>query len=86
MDLPETEEEEPIKSQGKKEVAPVTRGANILNRVVASRDVGLKSAFTEEDLPPFGVLTDHEAELSKVCLDLLIILLFPFSDSVPLTH
>ena len=65
LDLPETEEEEPAKSQGKKEVSTITRGANILNRVVASRDVGLKSAFTEENLPPFGVFTDHEAELSK---------------------
>ena len=65
MDLPETEEEEPVKSQGKKEVATITRGSNILNKVRATTDVGLKSAFTDEELPPFGVLTDHEAELSK---------------------
>ena len=65
MDLPETEEEEPAKSQGKKELAPITRGSNILNRVVANTDVGLKSTFTEDQVPTFGVLTDHEAELSK---------------------
>ena len=65
LDLPETEEEEPVKSQGKKELTTITRGSNILARVVANTDVGLKSAFTEEQVPPFGVLTDHEAELSK---------------------
>ena len=65
LDLPETEEEEPVKSQAKKEMTTITRGSNILNRVLATTDVGLKSAFTEEQLPTFGVLTDHEAELSK---------------------
>ena len=70
MDLPEAEEEEPVKSHGKKEVATITRGSNILNRVVATTDVGLKSAFTEDQVPTFGVLTDHEAELSKAGISL----------------
>ena len=66
LDLPDTEEEEPTKSQTKKEVTTITRGSNILNKVVATKDVGLKSSFTEDKIPAFGVLTDHESELSKI--------------------
>ena len=66
LDLPDTEEEEPTKSQTNKEAATITRGSNILNKVVATKDVGLKSSFTEDKVPTFGVITEQECELSKV--------------------
>ena len=44
----------------------MTRGSNILNKVVAVKDVGAKSPFTGNDVPVHGVFTDHEQELGKV--------------------
>ena len=63
--MPE-EEEESAKLQSKKGAADVTRGSNILNKVVAARDVTQKTNFTGAEVPTYGVFTDHEAELGKV--------------------
>ena len=54
--------------EANKEAATITRGSNILNKVVATKDIGLKSSFAEDKVPTFGVITEHECELSKVSL------------------
>ena len=69
LDFPEgeEEEEEPQKQREvvkKSSIAP--RGSNIMAKIVAQRDVSITSAFKDEEIPAAGVLTDHEAELSKV--------------------
>ena len=74
LDFPEgeEEEEEPQKAREvakKSSIAP--RGSNIMAKIVAQRDVSITSAFKDEEIPAAGVLTDHEAELSKVKKDLL---------------
>ena len=48
----------------KSSIAP--RGSNIMSKIVAQRDVSITSAFKDEEVPAAGVLTDHEAELSKI--------------------
>ena len=48
LDVPETEEDDPGKIQSKKNLLDVTRGANILNKVVAAKDVTQKSSFTAQ--------------------------------------
>ena len=48
----------------KSSIAP--RGSNIMSKIVAQRDVSITSAFKNEEVPAAGVLTDHEAELSKI--------------------
>ena len=48
----------------KSSMAP--RGNNIMSKIVAQRDVSITSAFKDEEVPAAGVLTDHEAELSKI--------------------
>ena len=89
--MPE-EEEESAKLQSKKGAADVTRGSNILNKVVtrlsplslssllysymiikvvSSKELGHKSQFTAQAVPVYGVFTDHEAELGKVCFSLI---------------
>ena len=84
--MPE-EEEESAKLQSKKGAADVTRGSNILNKVViirfsllllllcmkvvSSKELGHKSQFTAQAVPVYGVFTDHEAELGKVCVSLI---------------
>ena len=63
--MPEADEDE-TKSQSKRAPADMTRGSNILNKVVAVKDVSDKSSFTGNDVPVHGVFTDHEQELGKV--------------------
>ena len=48
LDVPDTEEDDPGKIQSKKNLLDVTRGANILNKVVAAKDVDQKSSFTAQ--------------------------------------
>ena len=48
LDAPDTEEEDPAKLQKKNILDTVTRGSNILNKVVATRNVDQKSAFSEQ--------------------------------------
>jgi hypothetical protein len=35
-------------------------------KIVAQRDVAITSAFKDQEVPAAGVLTDHQAELTKV--------------------
>jgi len=64
--LPEAQEEDVIKVQSKRGAADVTRGSNILNKVVSCRDIDEKSFFNSVSVPIHGVSTDHEAELGKI--------------------
>ena len=48
----------------KSSIAP--RGSNIMSKIVAQRDVSITSAFKDDEVPATGVLTDHEAEPSKI--------------------
>ena len=68
LDLPETEEDEAKLQQSSRRgtSTDITRGSNILNKVVAARDVTQKTNFTGAEVPTYGVFTDHEAELGKV--------------------
>ena len=69
LDLPETEEDDSNKAQSKRSAAAdMTRGSNILNKVVANRDMEVKSSFLGKDVPTYGVYSDHEVELGKVWL------------------
>ena len=67
MDFPEGEEdEEPQKQRDpSKKGSIATRGSNIMAKIVAQNDVTVTSHFKEEEVPPFGVFTDHQAELTK---------------------
>ena len=35
-------------------------------KIVAHKEVSVTSAFKEDEVPPAGVLTDHQEELTKV--------------------
>ena len=49
-----------------KKASIVPRGSNIMAKIVAQKDVSVTSAFNDEEIPPCGVMTDHQAELTKV--------------------
>ena len=68
----------------KSSIAP--RGSNIMSKIVAQRDVSITSAFKNEEVPAAGVLTDHEAELSKILNNINTWGLDVFKDQRVLTY
>jgi len=50
----------------RKGAAAPTKGSNIMSTICAQNDVTLTTAFEGEDIPSFGVFTDHQEELERI--------------------
>ena len=44
----------------------VPRSGDIMSKIRTQKDVSIASAFKDDKIPAAGVLTDHQAQLTKV--------------------